>query len=262
MKSDSSRLTRVKNLCRHSLLPLTHGGPQLKRILDNLFVDLIAAALMIAMVATGYILRFPLPPGTNKSLSLWGLTRHQWGTIHFWISLGLLLLVLVHLCLHWPWIVISVKRRLGIAASPSSSPLKSGLLTVLILSMALAIFGWAAQTGVRPIAEQLQSDSTTVQVRVAFWSDVYPIFEKSCLHCHGPSKQISDFRVDHRDEFFAGTNPLVVAGNSKDSPLIVILSGERKDMARAEVHRLAEDQVALVRAWIDAGAEWPDRPVK
>jgi hypothetical protein len=44
----------------------------MKRIFDNLVVDLVAAVLMVAMMATGYILRFPLPPGTNNSLSLWG----------------------------------------------------------------------------------------------------------------------------------------------------------------------------------------------
>lgn len=31
----------------------------MKRFLDNLVVDIIAAGLMIGMVATGYILRFP-----------------------------------------------------------------------------------------------------------------------------------------------------------------------------------------------------------
>ena len=73
----------------------------MKRFFDNLLVDLIAAALMIGMLATGYILRFPLPPGSNKDLPLWGLARHQWGDVHFWISLGLIAVILLHLCLHW-----------------------------------------------------------------------------------------------------------------------------------------------------------------
>jgi len=73
----------------------------MKRFFDNLLIDLIAAALMIGMLATGYVLRFPLPPGTNKDLTLWGLTRHQWGDVHFWISLGLIAVILLHLCLHW-----------------------------------------------------------------------------------------------------------------------------------------------------------------
>ena len=51
----------------------------MKRVFDNLYVDLIGAALMVVMVATGYILHFPLPAGTNKSLSLWGLTTARMG---------------------------------------------------------------------------------------------------------------------------------------------------------------------------------------
>jgi hypothetical protein len=250
----------------------------MKRILDNLHVDVLAAVLMVAMIATGYILRFPLPPGSNKALSLWGLTRHQWGAVHFWISLGLLVLVVVHVCLHWQWIVVTVKRRLGRTTSPSKSSYISGLLTASVLLAVLALFGWAAQTSVKPITESIAgvcppeyaADQTgpiasaetapASNQQVAFWSDVYPIFEKSCLHCHGPSKQVGGFRVDRKEDFFAGTTPWVVPGSSKDSPLIVILSGERKDMARADVHRLANEQLTLVRAWIDAGAKWPDRP--
>lgn len=241
----------------------------MKRKLDNLHIDLIAAALMVAMVATGYILRFPLPPGTNKSLSLWGLTRHQWGAVHFWISLGLLVLIVVHVCLHWQWIVVSVKRRFGRAASPSSSPFKSGLLTVLAIAAALALFGWAAQSGVKPIAGPVENHSTTVtpqsdQKKVAFWSDVYPLFEKSCLPCHGPAKQISGFRVDRRKDYFDDTSgaALVQPGNSEASPLISILSGKKTGMARADVHRLADNELAIVTSWIDAGADLPDRPAK
>jgi hypothetical protein len=90
---------------------------------------------------------------------------------------------------------------------------------------------------------------------------VYPLFERSCLSCHGPKKQRGDFRVDRRDEFFGknGSTPLVVPGNSGESPLIAIVSGLRQDIPRADVHQLPAKQVAFLRAWIDAGASWPER---
>jgi hypothetical protein len=119
----------------------------MKRLLDNLLIDLIAAALMIGMLATGYILRFPLPPGSNRDLTLWGLTRHQWGDVHFWISLGLMAVILLHLCLHWQWIAISVKRRLSRRKAAPGSALASGLMTFLVLVAVLFLFGWAAQSG-------------------------------------------------------------------------------------------------------------------
>lgn len=252
----------------------------MKKALDNLHVDAIAAVLMVAMVATGYILRFPLPPGTNKSLSLWGLTRHQWGQIHFWFSLALLVLIVVHVCLHWQWIVVSAKRRFGGTATPSKSSLGSGLFTILFLGGALALFGWAAQSGVRPVTEptagicppgadgdptsSVEPPAVAPATRphdVTFWSDVYPLFEKSCLSCHGPQKQFSGFRVDRRADYFDGDEgtALVLPGNSKESPLIVILSGKKEGMAKASAHRLAENELVIVRDWIDAGAEWTDR---
>jgi hypothetical protein len=98
----------------------------MKRFFDNLLIDLIAAALMIGMLATGYILRFPLPPGTNKDLALWGLTRHQWGEVHFWISLGLLAVILLHVGLHWQWLAISVKRKLSRTKAAPGQRLSAG----------------------------------------------------------------------------------------------------------------------------------------
>jgi hypothetical protein len=257
-------------------------------ILDFLPRDLtfnsltIAAALMIGMLATGYILRFPLPPGSNKTFTLWGLTRHQWGDIHFWISLGLLGVILLHVCLHWQWIAISVKRRLSRTKAAAGSTLATGLMTFLALVTVLVLFGWAAQRGVNNITEPregvcppsgqegwndaLDHGGTIPETpmadgrKVAFWTEVYPILERSCLPCHGPKKVRGDFRVDRREEYFGkgGGTPLVVPGKSAESPLIAIVGGLRKDMPRADVHQLPAKQVALLRAWIDAGAPWPE----
>ena len=256
----------------------------MKRLFDNLLVDLIAAALMIGMLATGYILRFPLPPGTNKDLTLWGLTRHQWGDVHFWISLGLIAVILLHLCLHWQWVAISVRRKLSRTKAVPGSALVSGLITFLALATVLVVFGWAAQSGVNKITgpregvcppsgreggnkaadlgDAIPETPASDGQKVVFWKDVYPILERSCLSCHGPKKQRGDFRVDRREDFFGkgGSTPLVVPGKSAESPLIAIVSGSRKDMPRADVHQLPAAQVAILRAWVDAGAPWPECP--
>jgi len=253
----------------------------MKRFFDNLLVDLLAAALMIGMLATGYVLRFPLPPGSNKDLTLWGLTRHQGGDVHFRISLGLIAVILLHLCLHWQWIAISVRRRLSRTTAAPGSALVSGLITFLALAAVVVVFGWAAQSGVNTITEPREGvcppsgreggnkaagtiplTPTADGQKVVFWKDVYPILERSCLSCHGPKKQRGDFRVDRREEFFGkgGSTPLVVPGKSAESPLLALVSGLRKDMPRADVHQLPAAQVAIVRAWIDAGAPWPERP--
>jgi hypothetical protein len=259
----------------------------MKRFFDNLLVDLIAAGLIIAMIATGYILRFPLPPGSNKYLTLWTLTRHQWGEVHFWISIALLGVILLHLCLHWQWLLVSLKRRFWATKPSPGSPLVSGLMSLLVLAAVLVLFGWAAHSSVERITEPREGvcplptsesgnnafDATGAtprtpahdgHIKVAFWNDVYPVFERSCLSCHGPQKQRGSFRVDKREDFFGkdGNTPLVVPGKSDESPLIAIVSGQRKDMQMPGVHRLPNEMVALLRAWIDAGAPWPERSRK
>jgi len=55
----------------------------MNRTFINFITDALAALAMLGMIATGIILRFALPPGTSRSLALWGLTRHQWGDLHF-----------------------------------------------------------------------------------------------------------------------------------------------------------------------------------
>jgi hypothetical protein len=121
-----------------------------QRTLLNLIIDLVAAFLFLAMIGTGYLIRFPLPPGTNKALSLWGLTRHQWGEIHCWISLGLLSILAVHFVLHWQWLVMVIRQRLHRAKSENGH---AGWITALVLVGGFAIFAWAANISVHHRAD-------------------------------------------------------------------------------------------------------------
>jgi len=244
----------------------------MKRLFDNLLLDLLAAALMLGIAGTGYILRFPLPPGSNKYLILWGLTRHQWGTVHFWISLALLAVVLLHLALHWQWVVLTVRRKLAPARTAPLSAWFTGLLTLLIVGSLFTLFALAAHRGVEKITEPREdtcpppaatSPAPTPASKgpIAFWRDVYPILDRACVSCHGPRRQRGDFRADRPGDYLTPRQgkPLVIPGNSAASPLIAILSG-KQNIARPDVHRLSAAEVEILRAWIDAGAPWPERP--
>jgi hypothetical protein len=258
----------------------------MSRTAINLAVDLVIAALFLAMIATGAILELALPPGTNKSLILWGLTRHQFGHIHLWISFAFLGAILLHVCLHWQWVISVVSKRLGLTASPRQNLLPSGVPALLVLVVAVGLFVWLSRASVREITaidqvavcpdsspagkgrEDRQQAATPTSPAegssspVIVWSDVYSILERNCLSCHGPKRQLAGFRVDRREDFFgkAGSEPQVVAGDSARSPLIAIVSGQRKDMARADAHKLPERNVNLLKVWIDAGAIWPEKP--
>jgi len=81
----------------------------------NLVVDVLGYFCMMALASTGLILLYRLPPGTGgrhggeTALTLLGLGRHDWGGVHFYIAVALLLLVVLHVALHWQW----VKHTLG-----------------------------------------------------------------------------------------------------------------------------------------------------
>ena len=78
------------------------------------------------------------------------------------------------------------------------------------------------------------------------------------MSCHGPQKQLANFRVDRSEDFFGSKDrpPLVMPEQSSISPLIAIVSGTRKDMPMADMHKLSGQDVVLLKAWIDSGAEW------
>lgn len=73
----------------------------------------------------------------EKAVSvLWGLTRHEWGDIHYYLALGLMAILAFHLFLHWKWIVCVTRGkpvegsgyRLGLGVI--------GLLAVILLPAA------------------------------------------------------------------------------------------------------------------------------
>jgi hypothetical protein len=69
---------------------------------------------------------------------LWGLTRHEWGNIHFWTAIGLMGALSLHLVLHWRWIVCMVK---GKPREGSGIRVALGILgLVSLLALALAPF--------------------------------------------------------------------------------------------------------------------------
>jgi uncharacterized protein DUF4405 len=108
----------------------------MKRSDINFLVDAVAFLGLILLVSTGLIMRFVLPPfqggrsGESGPFLLWGWDRHQWGEIHFWIAAGLLVVMVVHLFLHWKWIanVVQGKPREG-----SGIRVSLGILSLIVL---------------------------------------------------------------------------------------------------------------------------------
>ncbi|MFU7558959.1 PSD1 and planctomycete cytochrome C domain-containing protein [Roseiconus sp. JC912] len=102
---------------------------------------------------------------------------------------------------------------------------------------------------------------------IDFVRDVRPIFQKHCYSCHGPDKQKSGLRLDIKSAAFNGGDgygPSLVAGNAADSPLFELVTSddEYSRMPPADDSEstapLSAEEISILKAWIDAGAIWPD----
>ncbi len=101
----------------------------------------------------------------------------------------------------------------------------------------------------------------SAQTQVDFARDIQPIFEKSCFRCHGPEKPKSRFRLDNRESALKGgeSGVDIFPGDSGKSPLIHYVAGLVEDMEMPPAGKgdpLTAEQIGLLRAWIDQGANW------
>ena len=73
--------------------------------------DAMLFVVFSAAAAVGVLLGFVIPRGRGGGKYFLGLHRHEWGDIHLWLSLAMIMLLVVHLWLNWSW-VVKISRRL------------------------------------------------------------------------------------------------------------------------------------------------------
>jgi hypothetical protein len=106
----------------------------------NFLVDALALAACALLAGTGALIRWILPPGSGHSRTLWGLGRHDWGTIHFWIAVAFAAAVALHLALHWRWVAAVVK-------GPDPRRARPRVALAIVLTLALAALALAPLFG-------------------------------------------------------------------------------------------------------------------
>ena len=124
------------------------------------------------------------------------------------------------------------------------------------LSLALAAFTCAG-AGLSP--EQLQQLPPPANHPINFSQEIKPLFEASCIKCHGKGRAKGDFQIDSRAILLKGgeTGPALVPGQSAQSLIIELVMGFDPDtvMPRKGT-KLSREQIGILRAWIDQGAKW------
>ena len=108
----------------------------MKRTNLNFIVDVVAFIGFVVLTTTGVLMRYILPPGSGHYSTVLNLDRHEWGDIHFWISVVFFSVLILHLVLHWRWIVSVITGR-----TREGSGFRAGLGVVGLLAVvALTIF--------------------------------------------------------------------------------------------------------------------------
>ncbi|MEZ5402497.1 MAG: PSD1 and planctomycete cytochrome C domain-containing protein [Bryobacteraceae bacterium] len=95
-----------------------------------------------------------------------------------------------------------------------------------------------------------------------FARDVEPVFHKKCYGCHGSAQQMSGLRLDDGAAALKGgySGPAIVPGDAAASKLIERVSSDKQGFQMPPAGpRLSATDIAALKAWIDSGAQWPNR---
>lgn len=133
------------------------------------------------------------------------------------------------------------------------------LLAVMTLGLASAAF--ADDSSVAP-DPKLPPAST--QQGVTYAKDIKPIFDNTCIKCHGDRKPKAKLRLDSLEAILKGgeDGKVVKPGKGAESMLVKNIAhvGDPEDWMpptknRMGLKQLPPDQIGLIRAWIDQGAK-------
>jgi hypothetical protein len=111
------------------------------------------------------------------------------------------------------------------------------------------------------LADQLPPASTKTGVTYA--TDIKPIFDTACVFCHDSTKHPkAHLALDSLAGVLKGSEngPVIVVGDSAKSDLVLSVAHIGDPMSfmpkgRPPVKKLTDDQIGLIRAWIDQGAK-------
>lgn len=121
------------------------------------------------------------------------------------------------------------------------------------------------QTAIPTVSEPASSLSAgEPRPQVDFTRQIWPIFSKNCLACHGSENQESGFRLDSRELALTSGEehaPNLIPGKSAASNLLRFASHEVEGLEMPpDGEPLSAEQLDLLRRWIDQGAEWGEVP--
>ena len=105
------------------------------------------------------------------------------------------------------------------------------------------------------------SPIANIQQAVIYESAIKPLLKSRCYSCHGSEKQKGKLRLDSEEHILKGGKDgnTIVRGKAEDSELIkrlLLPLNNKNHMAPKEKPQLTEDEINLLKWWIDNGADF------
>jgi hypothetical protein len=110
-----------------------------------------------------------------------------------------------------------------------------------------------------PLAAQQRSAMPSASSgKIDYERDVKPLLEQNCYSSHGDTVQQSGLRLDLRQNALRGGDygPVILPGKSAESKLIKRLVDGDGGMQMPPTGPLSPEDIGVLRAWIDQGAEF------
>jgi mono/diheme cytochrome c family protein len=92
---------------------------------------------------------------------------------------------------------------------------------------------------------------------------IKPVFERSCVKCHGPEKRKGGLRLDQKRFAMKGGETgenAIIPGNAAKSLVFMMSSHppDDEDVMPPKGKLLALSELETIKRWIDQGATWPE----
>jgi len=136
-------------------------------------VDTLLFICIVGIALIGFLMGLVIPkgPGASEGAKYFlGLHRHQWGNIHFYLSIGFVVLVIIHVILSWSW--IKGKARQLFKSRWATMLILSTFVSFLILFLFWAFFpkqtgayeDYGVRAGRKAKAEAFQEDPSSILI--------------------------------------------------------------------------------------------------
>jgi mono/diheme cytochrome c family protein len=129
-------------------------------------------------------------------------------------------------------------------------------------ALLVGVSGWLLAAANLGDVSKLPAPSA--QAGLTYAKEIKPLFEKACVKCHSGDRPKGKYRIDTRENAIKGGGDgeaAIVPGKSDKSPLVHYVADLVPDMEmppldkRDQFPRLTQEEIALLRAWINQGAK-------